>query len=67
MPRFVMEGAREAWCYIVVFEFANLWHVARQNYICDVAVPRGFARPWWKVPLSLGEGKRRKCGAALDD
>lgn len=22
---------------------------AGRNFVCDVAVPRSFARPWWKV------------------
>ena len=31
---------------VLVCEY-NAW----PNYVRDVAVPRGFARPWWKVRL----------------
>ena len=36
----------EAWCYIVV---SSMWHAQWPNSVCDVTVPRGFARLRWNV------------------
>ena len=42
-----------------------------RNYIRDVAVPCGFARPWWEVRLRgavpLGSAKHAGVIAARDD
>ena len=46
----------------------GLWHTVWRNYVCDAALPRGFARPRWKVRLRssvpLGEGKHAGVNAA---
>ena len=32
-----------------------------RNYVRDVAVPLGFARPWWEVCLRGAERETRWC------
>ena len=49
----------------------SVWADRVANYVRDVAVPCGFARPWWKVRLRgavpSGSAKRAwcKCGVSL--
>ena len=50
---------------------SSAWRAVWRNYVRDVAVPCGFAQPWWKVHLRgavpLGERETRWCkrGAPL--
>ena len=45
-----------------------MWADRVANYAHDVAVPRGFARPWWKVRLRgavpLGRAKHAAVNVA---
>ena len=52
-------GFRQVW-----FRVSLVW----RNYVRDVAVPYGFARPWWEVRLRgavpQGSGKHAGVNAA---
>ena len=54
-------GERDEWRYRVIGSF-SVWADRVANYVRDVAVPCGFARPWWEVRLRgavpLGSAKR---------
>ena len=47
---------------------SSVWRTSGRNYVRDVAVPRGFARPWWKVRLRgvvlVGSAKHAGVNAA---
>ena len=65
-------GERDDWRYRVIglllTSDSSVWADRAANYVRDVAVPCGFARPWWEVRLRgavpLGSAKHAAVNAA---